>query len=160
MRFAAAESVEGLAEGEVTEADRFERRKPLADRGKRGGGVASLRGSLGALAGLVVEKRNSVGHAGREQVGDGAILPANREHLGLKAAAFADGARYEDIGEKLHLDAFVAEALAMIAAAFAGVEGKTRSVETRSGRSGRGRVELANEFPGFGVERGIGAGRA
>ena len=119
MRFASAEGVEGLAEGEVTEADRFEGRKTLTDRGERGGGVANLRGGLGPIAWYVAEERYGVSNASREQVGDGAIAPVNRKYLGFKATSLAYGARYEYIGEKLHLYAFVTEALALITAALA-----------------------------------------
>ena len=79
---------------------------------------------LGVQKGGAGEEREGVGDGGGEEVGDGAVVPADREDLGFEAAAFADGAGDEDVGEELHLDAFVAEALAVVAAALAGVEGK------------------------------------
>jgi hypothetical protein len=66
---------------------------------------------------------------GGEEVGDGAVVPADGEDFGFEAAAFADGAGDEHVGEELHLDAFVAEALAVVAAAVAAVEGKGRGAE-------------------------------
>ena len=71
------------------------------------------------------EQRQRVTDAGVEQVGDRAAVPGDRKHLGLETAALADRARHEHVGKKLHLDALVAETLAVVAAAVAAVEGKT-----------------------------------
>ena len=67
LRFAAAERVERLAEREVAEADRIEAGESRVNRGVLG------------------EERQRIGHAGREQVGDGAAVPLNREDLGFEA---------------------------------------------------------------------------
>ncbi len=101
------------------------------------------------------EERERVGDTGGEEVGDGAFVPFDREHLGFEAAGFADGARDEDVGEKLHLDALVAETLTMIAAAVTAVEREARGAEAGRLRGGRGSEQIADEFPGLRVERGI-----
>src|SRR5947209_4391189 len=101
------------------------------------------------------KKREGVVDAGGEQVGDGAAVPLDHEDLGLEAAALTDGARDKNVGEKLHLDPFVAETLAVIAAAIAAVEGKRRRAEAGGLRGGRGGIELADQLPCLGVERGI-----
>ena len=137
LGFAAAEGVEGLAEREVAEADGFE------------GGEA------GADGRMVGEKREGVGDGRGEQVGDGAVVPADREDLGFETAAFADGARDENVGEKLHLDAFIAEPETVVATAVATVEGKGGGAEAGGLRGGGGGVEVADQVPGFGVERGV-----
>ena len=142
LGFAAGEGVERLTKREVAEADGIERDETLVDFG------------------FVGEEVQGVAHGGREQVGDGFALPADGQHLGLEAAALADGAGHEHIGEELHLHTLAAEALAVIAAALAAVEGKAGGVEAGRLGGGRGRVEFADEFPGLGVERGIRARRA
>ncbi len=139
LGFAAAEGVEGLAEGEVAEADLVEH------------------GEAGADGGLGSEVFEGVGDGGVEQVGDGFFLMGDGEDLGLEAAALADGAGDEDVGEELHLDAFVAEALAVVAAAVAGVEGEGGRAEAGGPGGGGLGVEVADEIPGLGVEGGVGA---
>ncbi len=87
-------------------------------------------------------------------------MPADGEDLGLEAPALADRAGDKDVGEKLHLDAFVAEALAVVAAAVAAVEGEAGGAEAGGLCGGRGGEELADAVPRLGVEGGIGARRA
>jgi hypothetical protein len=142
LGFAAAEGIERLAEGEVAETHGFERGEAALDGGVRG------------------EKRQGIVDAGVQQIGNGTTVPLDGENLGLETAAVADGTRDKDVGKKLHLDAFVAESLAVVAAAVAAVEGKARRAEAGGLRGGRGGVQLADEFPRLGVERGVGARRA
>ena len=111
LGFAAAEGVERLAEREVAEADGLEGAEARVDRG------------------VVGEERECVGDGRCQEVGDGEVAPTDREDLGFEAAAFADRAGDKNIGEELHLDAFVAEALAVVAPAVAAVEGKGRGAE-------------------------------
>ena len=128
-----------MAEGEVAEADFVED------------------GEAGANGGLGGEVFEGVGDGGVEQVGDGFFLVRDGEDLGLETATFADGAGHEDIGEELHLDAFIAEALAVVAAAVAAIEGEGGGAEAGgAGGFGLG-VELADEVPGLGVKGGVGA---
>ena len=142
LGLAAAERVERLAKREVTEADGLER------------------GEAGTDGRVLGEERQRVQDARGQQVGDGAALPGDREHLGLEAPPLAHRARDEDVGEELHLDPLVAEALAVVAAALAAVEGEGRGVEAGLLRGRRAGVELADEVPGLGVQRGVGARRA
>ena len=111
MGFAAAEGVQGLAEREVAEADGLEGAEARVDRG------------------VVGEERECVGDGRCQEVGDGEVAPTDRKDLGFEAAAFAHRAGDKNIGEELHLDAFVAEALAVVAPAVAAVEGKGRGAE-------------------------------
>ena len=104
LGLAAAEGVERLAQHEIAEADLYERGQPPLDVGMGG------------------EKRQRVADAGVEQVGDRAAVPGDGEHLGLETAALADRARHKHVGKELHLDALVAEPLAVVAAAVAAVE--------------------------------------
>ena len=106
------------------------------------------------------EKRQRVADAGVEQVGDRAAVPGDCEHLGLETAARADRARHKHIGKELHLNALVAEPLAVVAAAVAAVERKAGRAEAGRLRGGRRGVELADALPRLGVERRIGARRA
>ena len=75
---------------------------------------------------MVFKEGEGVGDARAEEVGDGEIVPADGEDFGFETFAFADGTGDEDVGEELHLDAFVAEALAVVAASVAAVEGEGR----------------------------------
>src|SRR5262249_61020746 len=61
-----------------------------------------------------------------EHLADGAALPADLEHLGLKARAVALCAGHVNIREELHLDAFEALAGARLAAAARDVERERR----------------------------------
>ena len=149
LGFTAAERIERLAEGEVAETDRLEGGETLADR-REGGGVAARNRSGGRI-----EDREGIGDAGREEIGDGLFLPLDGEDFRFKATTLAHGARHKDVGEELHLDAFVAESLAVIAAAFAGIEGKRRSVEAGGQGGGGFGVEFADELPCFGVKSGV-----
>ena len=142
LRFASAERIQRLAEREIAEAD-------LGEHGEPALNVRLRR-----------EKRQRVADGRVEQIGDRAAVPGDRQHLWLEAAAFADRARHEDVGEELHLDAFVAEPLAVVAAAVAAVEREAAGAVTGLLRGGRRGVELPDELPCLGVERRIGPRRA
>ena len=127
-----------MAEGKVAEAD----------------GCKS--GEAGADGGVLGEEREGVGDAGVEEIGDGFFVPRDCEGFGFETAPFADGAGDKNIGEKLHLDAFVAKALAMIAASVAGVEREGGRAEAGGEGGGFLSVEFADEVPSFAVESGVG----
>ena len=139
LGLAAAEGVQGLAEGQVAEADFVEHGEAAAD------------GGLGR------EVEQGFGDRGVEQVCDGLALVGDGEDLGLEAAAFAEGAGDEDVGEELHFDALVAEALAVVAAAVAGVERERGRAEAGGGGGVGLGVKVADQIPGLGVEGGVGA---
>ena len=105
---------------------------------------------------MVGEERQRFADAGIKQIGDRPAVPGDGEHLGLETAALADRARHEHIGQKLHLDAFVAEPLTVVAPAVAAIERKTGRAEAGRLRGGRRGVEFADELPRLGIERGIG----
>ncbi len=137
LGFAAAQRVERLAEREVAEADGVE----------GGQAVADLR--------VALEETERVGHAHREDVGDRGPVPLDREDLRLEPAPLADGAGDEDVGEELHLDPLVAEALAVVAPAVPAVEREARRPHPRLLRPRGAREELADQVPRLDVEGGI-----
>src|SRR5690606_1867803 len=131
-----------LTEREVAETDRIQGLETRVD------------------GGVIGEEGQGVADRSAEQIGDRTAVPSDGENFRFEAGAVADWTRHEDIREKLHLDAFVAEALAMIAATVAGVEGKAGGGEPGGGRGGFLGVELANTVPRLTIQRRIGAGRA
>lgn len=117
-------------------------------------------GETSVNRGMFCEERQGIRDAACEQVSDGKTLPLDGEHLGFEAARLADGTRHEDVGKKLHLDAFVPESETVIAPAITAVEGEACWTETGGLRGGGLRIEFPNELPRLGVDRRIGAGRA
>ncbi len=142
LGFTAAQSIQRLAKRQVAQADFLERGQPVLDIGMTG------------------KKGQCIGYRGGEQISDGLAVPSDGQHLGLETAALANGTRHEDVGQKLHLHALAAEALAMVAAALAAVERKTRRAETGFLGRGHGGVKLADQFPRFAVQRRIRTRRA
>src|SRR5437867_4381656 len=71
---------------------------------------------------------------------------ADLEHLRLEALAIALIARHEDVGEKLHLDADFAFALACFTAPARHVEREVTCREAARARVFRGRKQLADRI--------------
>ena len=95
-----------------------------------------------------------------EHVGDAHAAAANSEHALLEALAAARRADEPHVGEKLHLDRFVALAGAALAAAALDVEREGRRSERMRDGFGLPREERANGVPGLRVRRGVAARRA
>ena len=121
LRLAARQRRRRLSETEVAEADLVEHLQP----------PQHLR--------RAAEEGQRLAHGEVEHLMDRSAAVAHLEHLRLEALAVALIAGHEDVGEKLHLDAHFAFALARFAAAARHVEGEVaRRQAARSRVLGRG----------------------
>src|SRR3990170_43337 len=126
LGFAAGECSGGLAKLEVAEADVFERLQ------------------LGFNLGNVLEDRALVGDGGFQHVGNREALELDLKRLLVVAAAATDLAGDVDIGEKVHLDAAQAVALAGFAAPALDVEAEAPGAVAALARLRHHREQLAD----------------
>ena len=94
-----------------------------------------------------------------QHVGDGLALVADRQRLGVVAAAVADVALDPDVGQEVHLDLLLAVALAGLAAAARLVEAEAARLVAADLRLGQLGEQLADQVEDAGVGRRVGAGR-
>ena len=142
LRLTAGESRRRLAEVNVIEADVAQRFELLPDRRNR------------------TEKLDRVEHGHVEHLGNILALVLNLERVAIVAFAAADLAGDVNVGQKMHLDANDAVALARLAAAALDVERKSPRPVTAHARLGQLRKQLADMGKQTGVSRGIRARRA
>jgi hypothetical protein len=152
LAFAAGELAEGLAEGEVAQADAFE-------EFECGGDVCGefLFAGGSGLGGASGEEGAGGGDVGVEDVVHAEAVVSDLEDVWFEAFAEADRAGEVEVGEELHFDFFVAHAVAAVAAAVAGVEGEVGGVEAGGAGVFCGGEEFADGVPCADVEDGVGA---
>ena len=85
-----------------------------------------------------------VGDRRLQQVGDGVALVLHRQRLVVVALAAADLAQHVDVGQKIHLDAALALALAGFAAPAGHVEGEASGLVAALARLRQHGVEIAD----------------
>src|SRR6202011_501349 len=135
--FAAEQSDRRLSEVNVAEADIHQRLQFLSD----------LRN--------VFQNGEGVGDGHLEQVGDGISVVLYGERLMIVTASAADFALHVDVGEKIHLDAALAFAVAGLRAAAGNVERKPAALVAAFARRRQHGVEVANLSEDSGVGGGI-----
>jgi predicted dienelactone hydrolase len=107
LRLTATQRIQRLPESQITEPDFLE----YIERPGKRFQFADL-----------CEELNRFVHSQFEHIVDRFTVQLNFEHVRLKAPAFAFGAAYIEVAQKLHLNLFVTRARTALATSAAGIE--------------------------------------